>query len=303
MKGYARRVRNILAIVLVLNAAVAIGKLLAGVQANSLAVTGDGLHSSIDALGNVLALIVLRLATAPPDEDHPFGHGKYETISALLLSGLMLLTAFELGEAAVRRFIAPEEMHIGSLTLGVMVVTLAINAGVTHFEGRAGRASGSELLQADAAHTRSDVLVTLAVLGGLGLQALGMVGADSVLALCVAAFIAYGAYVVVRDVLPVLTDRVVYDAVDIARVVRSVPGVQNVHDIRSRGARRESYVQMHLVVDASDVAGAHAITDEVERRVSEELGVKEVFIHVEPEDDGSGPPGTSGEPASTMGKG
>ena len=71
-----------------------------------------------------------------------------------------------------------------------------------------------------------------------------------------------------------------------------VPGVVSVHDIRSRGPKRDAFVQMHMVVEATDVAGAHAITDAVEEALARELGVREAFIHVEPTDDDSGPPGT-----------
>ena len=78
-----------------------------------------------------------------------------------------------------------------------------------------------------------------------------------------------------------------------AAIVRSVPGVVSVHDIRSRSTRRAPYVQMHLVVDRTDVRGAHEVADEVERRLASELGVKESFVHIEPEDDRSGPPGSA----------
>lgn len=294
MKGYARHVRRILLVVLALNAAVAAAKLYAGWKANSLSVLGDGLHSSVDALANVVALLVLAYSTRPADEDHPFGHAKFETLAAFALSGLMLLTAFELGQQAIARLLAPEATQVTSLTMVVMGVTLAVNAAVAWAETRAGREAGSDLLLADASQTRMDILVTISVLGGLGLQRLGWAQADAVLALAVAGFIGYAAYAVVRELLPVLTDRIVHDPAEVARVVMSVPGVASVHDIRSRGHKRESYVQMHLVVEPRDVEGAHAVTDEVERRVSEALGVKEVFVHVEPEDDRSGPPGTSG---------
>lgn len=297
MKGYARRVRRVLLVALALNAAVAVGKLVVGVRANSLAVVGDGLHSTVDAIANLIALLVLRVAEAPPDEDHPFGHAKFETLAAFILSGLLFLTAFELGRAAVLRLLHPEPTAIRPVTILVMVGTLLVNLFVATFETRAGKREGSDILLADAAQTRADAVVTVGVLAGLALAPLGIPFVDPVLALAVAAFIGYAAFAVFRDTMPVLTDRAVHDPVAIARIVRGVPGVRNVHDIRSRGGRRESFVQMHLVVDPGDVAGAHAIADEVERRVGAALGVKEVFVHVEPEDDASGPPGSRGEPA------
>lgn len=292
MKGYARRVQRVLMVALALNLAVAVGKLAAGAWANSLAVIADGIHSGVDALANAAALLVLRLAAQPADEDHPYGHSKYETLAAFVLSGVLLLTSFEVARAAFGRILSPQDADVTGVTLAVMAATLGVNVFVAWWETRKGREYGSELLVADAAQTRGDVLVSGAVLGGLFLELAGVPLVDAVLALGVAGFIAYASYQVFRDVLPVLTDRIVYDPVDVARIVRGVDGVRNVHDIRSRGTPREAYVQMHLVVDKEDVAGAHAIADEVERRLADELGVKEAFVHIEPEDDASGPPGT-----------
>jgi len=294
MRGYARRVRRVLVVALGLNVALALAKLAVGLRADSLSVIGDALHSGVDAVANVAAILVLRFAEAPADEDHPYGHAKYETLAAFVLSGLLVLTAFELGRAAVERLLTPVAPVVSPLLVGVMVATLAVNVFVATMETRAGRREGSQILLADAAQSRGDAYVTLAVLGGLALSEMGFAHADALLALAVAFFIAAAAYKVFRDALPVLTDRIAHDPQTIARVVRGVPGVVNVHDIRSRGGPRDAFVQMHLVVDRSDVAGAHAIADEVERRVSQELGVKEVFVHVEPEDDASGPPGTAG---------
>lgn len=298
LKGYAKRVRRVLLITLAFNLVVAVGKLVVGYRANSLAVLGDGLHSLVDAGANVIAILVLRLAEAPPDEDHPFGHQKFETIAAFVLSGLLFLTSFELGRAAIMRILSPEPTNVNFVTVSVMLATLVINVFVATMEKRAGKREASQILLADAAQTRSDIFVTLGVLLGLALVPLGIPFVDPVLAIAVAIFIGYSAYAVFRDTMPVLTDRAVFDPVAVARIVKGVPGVRSVHDIRSRGGPRESFVQMHLVVDAHDVASAHDITDEVERRVSAALGVKEVFVHVEPEDDASGPPGTRGEPSS-----
>jgi cation diffusion facilitator family transporter len=265
-----------------------------------LSVVADGLHSGVDAAANLIAIFVLRLAEAPPDEDHPYGHSKYETLAAFVLSGLLVLTAFELARAAVGRLVAPQPPELSALTFATMFVTLAVNLAVALLETRGARRLRSELLAADAAQTRGDIVVSLAVLGGMFLSPVAGGWIDPLLALGVAVFIAWSAYRVFREVLPVLTDRVVYDVVEVARVVESVPGVVSVHDIRSRGPPREAFVQMHLVVDRRDVAGAHAIADEVERRLAEELGVREAFVHIEPEDDDSGPPGTrrAGERAS-----
>ncbi|MEA3199024.1 MAG: hypothetical protein QOE90_452 [Thermoplasmata archaeon] len=297
MKGYARRVQMVIVAVLVANLLIAVAKIVVGSLANSLAVVGDGLHSGVDALANGVALLVLRYSTRPPDEDHPYGHTKYETLAAFVISALLLLTAFELGRQAVDRVVHPQATAVDLLTLGVMVASLVANVLVSWLEGREARRHGSDVLLADSRQARADIAVSAAVLVGLGLHRLGVPGLDPLLALGVAFFIAYAAYSVFRDVLPVLTDRIAFDPADVAAIVMEVPGVRSVHDIRSRGPPREPYVQMHLVVDKEDVAGAHAIADEVERRLAERLGVKETFVHVEPEDDASGPPGSRGAPS------
>lgn len=293
MKGYARQVQRVLVTTLILNLAVAAGKLIVGLRANSLSVVGDALHSGVDATANIVALVVIRFSTAPADEDHPFGHGRYETLAAFVLGGLLFVTAFELGRGAIGRLLEPQETLVDALTLGAMVATLAVNVFVAWYERREGQRQQSEVLLADSAHTRSDVYVTLAVLAGLLLHRYGFEHADGALALVVAVAIAIAGWRVYRDVLPALTDRAVFEAGEVARVVREVPGVVSVHDIRSRGTRREAYVQMHLVVDRQDVVGAHEVADEVERRLASELGVKESFVHIEPEDDRSGPPGSA----------
>ncbi|HVM44462.1 MAG TPA: cation diffusion facilitator family transporter, partial [Candidatus Thermoplasmatota archaeon] len=252
MRGYARQVQRVLLITLALNLMVALGKLAVGLRANSLSVVGDALHSGVDAAANVVALVIIRYSTAPPDEDHPFGHTRYETLAAFVLGGLLFLTAFELGQNALGRLVEPQETLVDGITLAAMAATLVVNVFVATYERREGRRQQSEVLLADSAHTRSDVYVTLAVLAGLLLSRAGFARADAVLALVVAVAIAIAGWRVYRDVLPALTDRAVFDAREVATVVRSVPGVVSVHDIRSRGTRREAYVQMHLVVEKED---------------------------------------------------
>lgn len=299
MKGYARRVQGVLVLALGLNVSVSLAKLVAGGYANSLAVIADGLHSGVDAIANLVALLVLRVASRPADADHPYGHQKYETMAAFVLSAMLILTAFELARSAFVRLFTPEPTDVTTLTFAVMLLTLAMNVGLAVFEQRAAKRNASDILAADAAQTRGDVFVSAGVLVGLGLQRLGVAWLDPVLAIAVAAVIAYSAWRVFKDVMPVLTDRILFEPEEVARVVMRVPGVVSVHDIRSRGPRRDAFVQMHLVVDADDVAGAHAITDAVEAALAAELGVREAFIHVEPEDDDSGPPGTRAPPGKS----
>src|SRR5207245_326104 len=112
----------------------------------SLAVVADGAHSGVDAVANLVGILVLRLASRPPDEDHPYGHAKFETLAAFVLSTLLAPTAVEVGRAAVGRFFRPEPSAVTPLTVGVMVGTLGVNVFVSWLETRVGRRESSELL-------------------------------------------------------------------------------------------------------------------------------------------------------------
>ncbi len=292
MRRYGEAVRRVLLVVLGLNVAVAVAKVAAGWRANAISLVGDGAHSVIDAANNVVALVLVHYASRPADEDHPYGHGRIETLGAFVLSGLLFLTAFEVARESIDRLLEPVAPRVTALTVAVVVATLVVNVGVTAYEARAARRLGSDVLTADAAHTRADVVVSAGVLAGFAAARAGFAWADPAIALAVAGVIAGSGYRVFSSAFPVLTDHAVFDPAVVDRIVRGVPGVESVHDIRSRGREGEAFVQMHLVVGTRDVEEAHRITYEVERAIERELGAKEVFVHVEPEDDMSGPPGS-----------
>src|SRR5690349_22764917 len=161
-------VRRVFIGLLVANLAVVGAKLAVGFASGSLAILGSAVDSCVDALNNVLALIVVRVAAKEPDEDHPYGHGKFETLGALAIVGFLLVTCFELSRGAVTRLAAAHQPpFVSDVQLIVLVVCLGLNALVAWYEHRRGTELGSELLIADAAHTRSDVLITVGVLASL----------------------------------------------------------------------------------------------------------------------------------------
>lgn len=289
MPSYTRAMRQVLAITLAGNVGVAVLKLAAGWYSGSLSVLADGLDSGVDAAATVVLLLLLRVAVQPPDAEHPYGHSRFETVGAFALSGMLFVIAWEVLQSAVLRLLHPQVPHVTPLLYGVMLVSILVNLFISTYERRWGRALGSDMLLADSAHTRGDLFVGLGVVVGLVLTSLGYPAADPLIAVGVAGVIAVTGYRVVQDAFPVLTDRAVYDPDRVRRIVEAVPGVESVHDIRSRGRLREAFVQMHLIVEPRDVERAHAVTLAVEEAVMTALGAREVFVHVEPEDHG-GPP-------------
>jgi cation diffusion facilitator family transporter len=279
-----RAVRRILVGILVANAGLVLVKLVIGFRAGSLGVLGDAAHSSVDALNNVFALAVLWISSAPPDEEHPYGHGKFETLGALAIAGFLSVTCFELVKGAVTRLaMGAPPPDVDGIALGALAGTVVVNVAVATYESRRGRALGSELLVADARHTQADVLVTLAVLGGLGLGRLGWAWADPVVALVVAGLVAWSGAEIVRRTVPVLVDRRALDPEAVQELVSRVAGVHAVSEIRSRGRPGEVFAELTIRVDPSmNVREAHRIAEEVERRLREVPGLRNVVVHVEP---------------------
>src|SRR5437667_401831 len=164
----SRAVRRVLGGLLVANIAVVVAKTAIGMLAGSLAVIGDAVHSSVDALYNVLGLIVIRVAARAPDEDHPYGHGKFETLGALAIVVFLSITCFELVRNAVQKLVVGgQPVVVTDLGLVVLLATLGINVLVAWSDSRRGHELSSALLIADAASTRTDVFVTIGVLIGV----------------------------------------------------------------------------------------------------------------------------------------
>ena len=286
-ESYQRGVRRVLLVTLALNIAVVVAKLIAGSLAGSLSVISDAIHSSVDSLNNIVGLVMMKYATAEPDEGHPYGHAKFETLAAFAIAGFLFVTCYQISLSAIKRIFshdtpAPE---ITALTIGVMVGTIISNIIVTVYERREGRRLQSAFLLADSAHTRSDVLVSSSVLVGLVLIQFGYVWLDPVISLGVAVVIGWSGYQIFKTTVPVLVDAAPVPSSRIVEIVRSVPGVHSAHDIRSRLQGGEMFVEMHLHVSNEferDHVASHAITEEIERKLEREFGRVTATIHVEP---------------------
>src|SRR3954469_9278920 len=201
-------VSRVLARVLVLNLAVALAKLVLGYATGAVSVISDGFHSLTDAASNVMGLVGLRASRKPPDEDHPYGHRKYETLAAAGIFVFLLFVVMEVTRAAINRLYGGASPSVSALSFAVMIVTLAINFLVVKYEGGEARRLSSELLLADALATRSDILTTCAVIVSLIAVRLGFPVLDAVGGLIIAFFIARTGWEIGRNTSRVLSDRV-----------------------------------------------------------------------------------------------
>jgi cation diffusion facilitator family transporter len=279
-------VRRVLLGLLGANLAVVAAKAYIGVVSGSLAVWGDALHSSVDSLYNVLGLIVVRVAAREPDEDHPYGHGKFETLGALAIVVFLSITCFELIRNAVQKLLGGgHTIVMTDLGLVVLLATLAINVFVAWYENRRGHELSSELLIADAAHTRTDVFITIGVLIGVLFARRGATWVDPVVAIVVAALIVRVAYQIFSRTVPVLVDERAIPERAIRHAAQEIAGVKSAYGIRSRGGHGAGvrYAEVTIAVDRdANVEAAHAIADQVEERLKRDLELSAVTVHVEP---------------------
>jgi cation diffusion facilitator family transporter len=278
-------VAAVLTRVLFLNLGVALAKIAYGYGSGAISILSDGFHSLTDAASNAVGLVGVRAAGQPPDEDHPYGHRKYETVAAAAITVFLLIVVLEVVRNAFNhlsgRISAPDISMAGFV---VMAVTIAINLAVIRYESQAAERLGSEVLLADAVQTRSDVWTSLAVIAALAGARSGLPILDPIAALIVAAFIGYAGYQIARATTRILSDRVVISEADLERVVRSVPGVVGCHHIRTRGSTDHVFLDLHVWLPGDmPLTDAHALSHVVKDRLMAKYPqIADAVIHIEP---------------------
>ncbi len=283
--GHYGEIRRVLWIVLVLNWAVATAKLVVGILSRSASMTADGCHSFADGASNIVGLVGVAFASAAQDEDHPYGHKKFETFFSLGIAFMLGLVCVQLVQEGIRRLqhqVAPE---VSLLSFIVMGGTLAVNVAVMTYELAKGRALKSDILVSDALHTKADILTSLSVIVSLVAVELGFPFVDAAMTLVIACFIAHAAFEIIKESASVLCDEaVIKDTTKIEAVVLAVAGVKSCHKIRSRGRKDDVNVDLHVQLDPlMPLEKAHAISHEIEWAIKDNFSeVSDVIVHVEP---------------------
>lgn len=277
-------VQVVLVRVLCLNLGVAIAKIIYGQASGAISILSDGFHSLTDSASNIVALIGLRLARKPPDADHPYGHRKFETLAAGAIALFLLLIVLEVARTALERFRSGGAPSVSTVSFVVMGATLAINVAVVRAERRAAQRLSSELLLADARHTQSDVLTSLAVIAALAGSAVGYPMLDPAAALVVVGFIGYAGFQIARDTASILSDQTMISEEEVRRVVESVPTVLGCHHIRSRGSANQVFLDLHVWLDgAMALTEAHSVSHQVKDLLMQRYPqIADAIIHIEP---------------------
>lgn len=275
------RVRKILVIEGLLNLVIATCKLAVGLITGSTAIMADAAHSLSDLANNIFAWLAIRIAESPADESHPYGHQKFEQLAVFFLASLLTVVAFEVAINAIKRFAEPVEHS--SVGLVILLLVLCINIGLTFWERHWAIKLDSDILHADASHTLSDVLTSLAVIAGWQLATLGYYWLDSVFALIVSALICYLALNLFRRAIPTLVDQNNVSLENIKRAIAALEGVEAVGKVRSRVSGKSQMADVTFYVDAKlSTQQSHKIADKVEHLLANKFDIQDVVVHIEP---------------------
>jgi ferrous-iron efflux pump FieF len=271
------------------NALLMLAKLAVGLVFGSIAVLGDGVDSAEDVVASGIALFTVRLALHPADEEHPYGHGKAESLAAMSQAALIAGGGAFIAIAAIRRLITHDvNVEVGP-SLAVMICVVGVNLGVFAYSTRAARVSGSVAIAADARHLLTNVAQAGAVIVGLALVGTtGILAFDPIVALVLAAYLAWIAFGIFRTALRELIDTALPPEM-LARLDECLRheshGMRGYHALRTRKSGREVHIDLHAIVDpAISVSDAHLLVEDLERDVVQIIPGAVVTVHVDPDE-------------------
>lgn len=282
----------------VVNVVLSAAKVAAGMVWSSQALIADGLHSLSDLLSDVLVWFAGRHATQAPDRDHPYGHGRYETLATLALGLLLMGVAIGIGwDAAERLFVPAELLQPQPLALVAAAASVLVKEWLYWWTLAYARRVRSDMLRANAWHHRSDAISSIVVFIGVGGTLAGLTYLDSIAAILVAVMIARIAWELgweaVRELVDTGLEEQRIDA--IRETIRSVGGVRDIHMLRTRKHGGQASADVHVLVDPRvSVSEGHMISVLVEQRLKRQIDeITDVTVHIDPEDDEVRPPRTA----------
>lgn len=278
------KIRQILILILALNWIVAFSKIVYGLITKCASMSADGIHSFGDGASNVIGLVGIWAASKPKDENHPYGHKKFETFATIGIAIMLFLAAIEILREAVSRIFHPVNPDVTTFSFALMFFTIIINIAVVGYERRKGRELSSDILMCDALHTKSDIFASLVVIGTLISIRVGFAFLDTVVASLLAIFIARSGFQILKSSSNVLCDGNVLARSRITAVVNGVPGVSSIHNVRTRGRDDDIHVDLHVMTDASmPVEDAHNLAHKIDSTLKAKIaGITEVSVHMEP---------------------
>lgn len=271
------------------NAVLAVAKFITGIFGNSYALIADGIESTTDVFSSFLVLLGLKYSSKPPDENHPYGHGKAEPLITFAVVGFLVVSATVIAYESIEHIRTPHKTPAG-YTLIVLAVIVIIKEIFYRFFSKKGDETKSTSLKADAWHHRSDAITSLMAFIGISIAIFmgpGYETADDWAALLASGFILYNAYLILRPALGEVMDEHMFDEMieEIRETSEKVPGVLETEKCFVRKTGMHFHVDLHIIVDAKiTVKEGHDIAHNVKKELLSRLPeIFDVLIHVEPE--------------------
>ncbi len=274
----------------VTNVALAAAQLAGGLLTHSQGLIADGLHTLSDLASDFVVLFAARHAHHEADEEHPYGHGRIETLATSVLGLALIGVALGIGFQLVQRMRHPESLlHPTPAAIGFALLAVFSKEALYRYTMAVARRVRSDMLRANAWHHRSDAISSLVVVAGIGGSLLGIANFDAVAALVVCLFIAHIGWQLLWQSSQELIDSALEPATvrRIERIIRSVDGVVAMHQLRTRKSGSGAFVDVHIQVPQDvSVSEGHQISEAVRARLLREVEpVSDVTIHIDPEDD------------------
>ncbi len=270
---------------IILNLILFAGKLIAGTVSGAISVTSDAFNNLTDAASSIITLLGFKMSEQKADKDHPFGHGRIEYVSGLVVSMLIMLVGFELAKSSVEKIFSPEKVTFGFISAVILAASVAVKAYMAYYNFSVGKKIDSATVKATATDSLSDCIATLAVLASLVISHFTSVNIDAYCGLLVSGFILWSGLKSVKETVdPLLGTSPSEETIEnIEKIVVAHEGVVGIHDlvVHDYGPGRKM-ISLHAEVSAdADMLATHDMIDNIEKELSEKLGC-EAVIHMDP---------------------
>ena len=268
---------------LVLNGVLFAVKLALGLLTGSVALIADAVHTLADSVTSGVLIVASRVARKPADREHPYGHGRVESVAAIVIAVLLGVAGIEFLESSIHRVLDPQAVDAGWWVVAVVLIAAGIKEWNSRFALGLAEASGSAAIAADAWHHRSDVFATLLVAVGIVGSKLGLPVLDGVMGLGVSLVILWSAFAIAREAIdPLIGQAPTPEEVqEVAQIARAVEGVEGVHDIVIHTYGDVRLVSLHVETsDRSSALELHTLAETVQSAVEGEHG--HAVVHVDP---------------------
>lgn len=270
-----------------LNLLLFIIKLVFGLLSHSYALIADSFHSLSDILTSVIVIVSFKLSSQPPDKEHPYGHGRIEYISTLIIAILLILVGFEFARISITRIMKPKEVIFTPLVLIVVILTIVLKELMARLSFYIGKIIKSETLMADAWHHRSDAISSVLVVISFISVYFGLFAIDGIASFIIALFITYIGINILKKSVNILigtapSANVIKNIKDIA--LHNNDNVISVHDVIINTYGKLSIGSLHIVIpDTLNLVTAHAISDSIEKMIKSEMNM-DITVHIDPID-------------------